>query len=150
MDDGGFKFAVFFVAASGFLASSFSLFATNVINTSLFFVYDPGSSLGGHASLVLDELTLVGTIVGMLFMGHFADRAGRKRLYGVELAVVIVATFGVIQASDGLMVYKSPAAQPNTDLLHSMDIYSWLTWWRSLLGFGIGAEVRYCLRPVEN
>lgn len=136
MDDGGFKFAVFFVTASGFLASSFSLFATNVINISLFFICPPGGSHGGHASLVLDELTLVDTIVGMLFMSHFADRAGRKRLYRVELAVVKVATFGVIQASNGLMV------QSSTGPSHSMNIYSWLTWWRSLLGFGIGAEVR--------
>lgn len=120
------------MAASGFLASSFSLFATNVINTSLFYVYPPLDSLSGHASLVLDEITLAGSIVGMVFMGHFADRAGRKRLYGVELAVVIVATFGVIQASDGLMVQTG---------LKSMDIYSWLSWWRILLGFGIGAEV---------
>jgi hypothetical protein len=22
---------------------------------------------------------------------------------------------------------------------HSMDIYSWIAWWRGLLGFGIGA-----------
>lgn len=75
-------------------------------------------------------------------MGHSVDRAGRKRLYGVELAIVIVATFGVIQASDGLMV------QSGDTLEHSMDIYSWLTWWRSLLGFGIGAEVRDPLLPT--
>lgn len=60
VDDGGLKFAVFFAAASGFLASSFSLFATNVINTSLLYVYPPGkSSLGSRASLILDEITLV-------------------------------------------------------------------------------------------
>lgn len=72
-------------------------------------------------------------------MGHFADRFGRKRLYGVELAIVIVATLGVIQASEGVMV---PLNASETVMEHSMSIYSWLMWWRSLLGFGIGAEVR--------
>ncbi|KAJ4416499.1 hypothetical protein N0V82_006694 [Gnomoniopsis sp. IMI 355080] len=76
-------------------------------------------------------------------MGHFTDRAGRKRLYVVELAVVIVATFGFIQASDGLMVQWSNGP------LHSMDIYFWLTWWRSLLGFGIGAE-QSCMQSVAR
>lgn len=139
MDDGGFKFTVFFVAASGFLASSFSLFALNVIGPALLYVYDPSSSTDGKAKgLILDEVTLAGTIVGMVAMGHFADRMGRKRLYGVELALVIFATFGIIQASNGLMVSTEDVKGHS----HSMDIYSWLYWWRSVLGLGIGAEVR--------
>ncbi|PSS03184.1 major facilitator superfamily domain-containing protein [Coniella lustricola] len=137
VDDGGFKFSVFFVAATGFLASSFSLFALNVIGPALMYVYDPTNKKDGTAkNLILDEVTLAGTIVGMLGMGHFADRMGRKRLYGLELALVIFATFGIIQASNGLMVFDQTVDGPS----QSMDIYSWLIWWRSVLGIGIGAE----------
>jgi len=32
---------------------------------------------------------------------------------------------------------------PDGTYAHSMDIYSWISWWRFMLGFGIGSEVRY-------
>ncbi|KAF4460585.1 Inorganic phosphate transporter PHO84, partial [Fusarium albosuccineum] len=96
VNDGGFKIRVFFVAASGFLASSYSLFAVDILSIALFKVYPPEGRLGGDPGLVIDELTLTGTILGMLLMGHLADRSGRKKWYGAELAVLLVATMGMV------------------------------------------------------
>ncbi|KAK6086045.1 phosphate transporter [Seiridium cupressi] len=135
VDDGGFKTLVFFVAASGFLASSYSLFATNVIMPALTYSYPPQGRLSGEVDVAINELTYIGSVLGMLIMGHLADRGGRKRWYGVELAILIMATFGVVQASEGFMTRSDDA-----DKTRSMDIYSWIIWWRFLLGFGIGAE----------
>ncbi|KAK1755633.1 major facilitator superfamily domain-containing protein [Echria macrotheca] len=135
VDDNGFNSKVFFVAASGFLASSYSLFSTNVITPAISFVSPACGRLGIGPGEVIDLLTLLGTISGMLVMGHFADRAGRKRLYGLELAILIVATMGVVQASEGF-TYQSP----DGSIQRSMDMYAWLAWWRTALGYGIGAE----------
>jgi PHS family inorganic phosphate transporter-like MFS transporter len=52
---------------------------------------------------------------------------GRKRLYGVELVVVIAATLGLTQASAG---YDNKL----------MSVYGWICFWRTLLGIGVGAE----------
>jgi MFS transporter, PHS family, inorganic phosphate transporter len=134
VDDTGFNGRIFFVAASGFLASSYSLFSTSVTTPALYFVYPPCGRLAGKASLIIDQLTLVGTVLGMLIVGHTADLFGRKRLYGLELVIIIVATMGLVQAGEGYMYVD----QRNVTQ-HSMDIYSWIGWWRALLGFGIGA-----------
>ncbi|KAF5988997.1 inorganic phosphate transporter PHO84 [Fusarium bulbicola] len=132
VDDGGFKIRVFFVAASGFLASSYSLFSVDILSIALFYVYPPCDRLGQDPGLIIDELTLTGTILGMLLMGHLADRSGRKKWYGAELTILIVATIGMVQASEGYTAIKNTRS--------SMNIYSWIAWWRFLLGFGIGAE----------
>ncbi|EWY84203.1 hypothetical protein FOYG_13967 [Fusarium oxysporum NRRL 32931] len=132
VDDGGFKIRIFFVAASGFLASSYSLFSVDILSIALFYVYPPCNRLGQDPGLIIDELTLTGTILGMLLMGHLADRSGRKKWYGAELTILIVATIGMVQASEGYTAVKITRS--------SMNIYSWIAWWRFLLGFGIGAE----------
>ncbi|KAM5344428.1 hypothetical protein ACJ41O_012964 [Fusarium nematophilum] len=137
VNDGGFKIRVFFVAASGFLASSYSLFAVDILSIALFYVYPPCGRLGDNPSLLIDELTLVGTILGMLLMGHLADRSGRKKWYGAELAILIVATMGMVQSSPGFMFMKT---EDDKDPERSMNVYSWIAWWRFLLGIGIGAE----------
>lgn len=134
VDDTGFNGRIFFVAASGFLASSYSLFSTTVTTPALYFVYPQCGRLGGEAGLVIDQLTLVGTVLGMLVVGHAADLFGRKRLYGLELVVIIVATMGLVQAGEGFM-YRDRYNMSK----RSMDIHSWIAWWRTLLGFGIGA-----------
>ncbi|KAH8900459.1 MFS general substrate transporter [Thozetella sp. PMI_491] len=126
VDDHPFKKKIFFVAASGFLSSSYSLFASNVISPAIFYVYPPCEKMPGNPNEVIDLATLTGTLCGMVVMGHCADRFGRQRLYGFELVLVIVATLGVAQSSDG---YGG-----------SMVIYGWIVFWRFALGFGIGAE----------
>ena len=135
IDNGGFGKRVFFVAASGFLASSYGLFATNVIKPALYYVYPPCGRLNSNAGVVIDQLTLIGTALGMLVAGHLADLWGRKKLYGFELAILVIATLGVVQASEGFR-----SQNPDGTYEDTMNIYSWLAWWRFVLGIGIGAE----------
>ena len=62
----------------------------------------------------------------MLF-GYAADRLGRRKLYGLELMVVIFGTLGMCQSSAG---YNNG----------SMNVLGWIMVWRFVVGFGIGAE----------
>lgn len=74
----------------------------------------------------------------MVVFGHFADRGGRKKLYGWELIILILATVGLVLSSQGFM---SQDADGKTE--SSMSIYASIIFFRCLLGFGIGAEVRF-------
>ncbi|ROV92741.1 hypothetical protein VMCG_09037 [Cytospora schulzeri] len=135
LDSIGFNWPVFYAIAIGFLASSYSLFATNIVSPALLYVYPPGSNLKSNVSEVLDLTTLSSTLVGMVVFGHFADRGGRKRLYGLELIIIILATMGLVLSSQGIMGTDEDG-HPKS----SMDIYVCIIFFRCFLGFGIGAE----------
>lgn len=124
-DHNGFDFQVFIVAASGFLTDSYSLFATNVILPLLAFLYWPDRK-DRLPELYINVATLAGSVVGQLLFGWLTDRLGRRRLYGLELVLVIFATLGMSQASNGMY--------------NNMDILSWMIFYRFFLGMGIGAE----------
>lgn len=70
--------------------------------------------------------TLAGTLFGMVLFGFLADKNGRKKMYGVELVLLITATLGVVMSSEG----KDG----------SMSIFTWLIWWRVCVGIGVGAD----------
>lgn len=76
----------------------YNLFASNVINTSIAYVYFPDQRWPG---LVINLFTLLGSVCGQLLFGYLADRFGRTRLYGIELVLVIVSTIGVATSSYG-------------------------------------------------
>lgn len=73
--------------------------------------------------------------MSILFVGHLADLYGRKRLYGYELLLLVVATLGIVQASEGFR-----SRLPDGTVRGTMDIYAWLAFWRFCLGLAIGAE----------
>lgn len=125
LDHSGFDFRVFMVSASGFLTDSYALFATNVILPILAFLYWPEETKGGP-ELKINIITLVGSVVGQVVFGWLADKIGRRKLYGLELVLVIFATLGMAQASTGLY--------------NNMNILSWIMFYRFFLGMGIGAE----------
>jgi MFS family permease len=54
------------------------------------------------------------------------DRNGRKKMYGIELVLLIGSTLGVVMSSQG---YNA-----------SMSVFSWLIWWRVMVGIGVGAD----------
>jgi PHS family inorganic phosphate transporter-like MFS transporter len=50
-------------------------------------------ALNTNQDLGVKVATPVGTLLGQLFFGFLADQVGRKRMYGVELMIIVVATF---------------------------------------------------------
>ncbi|KAF2728897.1 MFS general substrate transporter [Polyplosphaeria fusca] len=121
-----FSKRILFVAASGFFGGSYAIFSTNVTIPAFAYIYWPEETKG-LGGLGINLATLCGTCVGMIVFGYLADRFGRKRLYGLELIIVIAGTLGLAQASAG---YDQK----------SMDIYPWIIFWRVLQGIGVGAE----------
>jgi MFS transporter, PHS family, inorganic phosphate transporter len=125
IDKHGFDYRIWAVSSSGFFTDSYNLFATNVILPSLGYIYWSDTT-DGRPELDINITTLVGSIVGMLLFGVLADVYGRRKLYGLELIVVIFGTLGIVQASTGFG--------------GSMSILGWLIFWRFFMGIGIGAE----------
>ena len=66
----------------------------------------------------------VGTVIGQLAFGYLADRVGRKKMYGVELIIIIIGTIGQALAGNG------PAA----------SFWGVITFWRIIVGIGIGGD----------
>jgi PHS family inorganic phosphate transporter-like MFS transporter len=77
--------------------------------------------------------TLLASALGQLVFGYFADRYGRKSLYGVELMIVITSTIGLLQCSNGVSIIDGD------DATHTWDIDGWIFFWRIVMGIGIGA-----------
>lgn len=92
---------------------------------SLAYIYWPDAT-SRRRELVINIVTLLGSLIGQLLFGYLADRLDRRKLYALELVTVIFGTLGMAQASTG--VYNN------------MSILSWILFYRFVLGIGIGAE----------
>ncbi|KAF7330440.1 putative inorganic phosphate transporter [Mycena venus] len=85
-------------AGVGFFTDAYDIFAINIAATMIGYVYGhqtPGKTakLNTNQDLGVKVATPVGTLVGQLLFGWLADVLGRKRMYGVELMIIIVGTF---------------------------------------------------------
>lgn len=65
-----------------------------------------------------------GTVIGQVAFGALADIVGRKRMYGLELIIIIFATLAQALSSN------SP----------SMSIVGVIIFWRVIMGIGIGGD----------
>ena len=122
------------MAASGFLTDSYSLFATNVILTSLAYVYWPDHATRGWFEMAINISTLSGSILGQIGCGILADKYGRISVYGWELVIVLTATIGVALSAYGI------SSNPDKLSDSSMSITASLLVFRFFMGVGIGAE----------
>lgn len=113
------------VAGVGFFLDSYDIFAINLITTLLGAVFWQGTpdqithgyggnngELPGPVNSALKASTSAGIVIGQIVFGWLADVFGRRRMYGVELAIIILATLSAALVSPsqsvsftGLMVF---------------------------------------------
>ncbi|MCJ1393914.1 hypothetical protein MMC18_006790 [Xylographa bjoerkii] len=125
VEDAGFGWWIVIVAGVGFLANSYDIFAVNTVVPMLNTVYYAGQMPPWH-KFALNCSTLVGAMFGQITLGIMADKLGRKKVYGFELLLVIMASVGFAATSTGVN--------------NSMSIIGWLSFWRFCMGCGIGAD----------
>jgi MFS transporter, PHS family, inorganic phosphate transporter len=119
------------VAGIGFFLDSYNIFAINLITTLLgvtFWHGPPNSAKHGYGgnygslpstvSTTLKASTSAGIVVGQLVFGWLADVFGRRKMYGVELGIIVVATFA------------STLVAPS----QSMSFTGLMTFWRVIMG----------------
>ncbi|KAI0078760.1 phosphate transporter [Panus rudis PR-1116 ss-1] len=119
-----FHMKVCLVAGVGFFTDAYDIFAINIASTMLGYVYGKGQKLNKQQDLGVKVATPVGTLVGQLLFGWLADLVGRKRMYGIELIIIIIATFGQALAGSG----------PAVNVIGALIV------WRFIMGVGIGGD----------
>ncbi|KAF7623956.1 hypothetical protein AFLA_007674 [Aspergillus flavus NRRL3357] len=93
------------VAGVGFFTGSYDIFAINLCSAMLGVVYwqDAASRPGKipyNSDTAIKVSTSGGTVIGQPFFGWLADIVGRKRMYGNELIIIILATLAQALASN--------------------------------------------------
>ncbi|KAM0462058.1 hypothetical protein ACHAO4_001250 [Trichoderma viride] len=123
------------VAGAGFFIDSYDIFAINLIVSLLGLVFYSGDTsvngYGGNGGILPDHInqalkasTSGGIVLGMFIFGWLADAFGRRRMYGIELIIITIGTFGCALAS------PSP----------TISAAGLLIFWRVLMGVGIGGD----------
>ncbi|EQD77005.1 General substrate transporter, partial [mine drainage metagenome] len=109
LNDSGFKrshIKTMFIAGMGFFTDAYLLFILTVASPILASKYGFGlSGILGTTNLLgyvvpntsiieggISSAVLFGAFFGALFFGHISDRWGRKKVYGLELGIMIVFT----------------------------------------------------------
>ncbi|KAI7859702.1 phosphate:H+ symporter [Circinella umbellata] len=123
---GWFHVRACIVSGIGFFTDAYDIFAINLVSTMIGYVYwaENGNKTPHDVDTAIKVSCSVGTVIGQLLFGYLADRLGRKRMYGVELIIIIVGTVGQTLAGNG------PAA----------SFWAVITFWRIILGVGIGGD----------
>lgn len=126
IDNAGFGWTqvkMILIAGVGFMTDSYDIFAINLGISMMSHVYW-GGSMPDSTTTLLKVSTSVGTVIGQISFGTLADIVGRKKIYGMELIVMICAT--VIQCTIG----ESPA----------VNFVAILAFLRVIMGIGIGGD----------
>ncbi|OJI96215.1 hypothetical protein ASPVEDRAFT_181745 [Aspergillus versicolor CBS 583.65] len=118
---------VVIVAGIGFFTDAYAIFSVNMVNPMIGIVYyNDRNNLPKSYGVAMSIATLGGALVGQVVFGIAADIWGRRKMYGLELVVLIFTTLGVAFASQGAE--------------KSMNIMGLLIFWRFFMGFGLGGD----------
>lgn len=115
------------------MTDAFDIFALNVVSPMIGYVYWPESKDSDGVPEIPQSVatsmvcaTLAATMIGQVAFGFAADILGRRKMYGLELVIVIVGTMLMVTSSNGEQ--------------NSMAVGGWLIAWRAVMGLGIGAD----------
>lgn len=88
------------------------------------YVYWPDNKTPSNVDTAIKISLSAGTVVGQLLFGYLADRVGRKRMYGIELMIIIVGTVGQTLAGNG----------------QAISFWATIVLWRIIVGIGVGGD----------
>jgi PHS family inorganic phosphate transporter-like MFS transporter len=128
------------VAGVGFFTDSYDIFTVSLLTLMLGIVYYPGvGQMPTTSDTAIKLATSAGTVVGQLGFGALADIVGRKRMYGLELIMIIFATLAQALTSSspsmnivGVIIFwrvimvSSPPHIPN-NIIQQIGMDPWLT-----------------------
>lgn len=90
------------VAGVGFFTDSYDIFTASMLTIMLGIVYWPGvGKMPANSDTAIKLATSAGTVVGQLGFGILADIVGRKRMYGLELMIIIFASLAQALTASG-------------------------------------------------
>lgn len=112
------------VAGTGFFTDAYDLFSANFICVMIGLAYYPDGELPTTAETAIKLSTTAGAIVGQVLFGWLADKLGRKKMYGIELMIILVGTVGQALSAQGSGL---PVLVP-------------IIFWRVTMGIGIGGD----------
>lgn len=140
IESGGNNFLIVAVAGMGFFTDSYLLFVSNAITPMISYVYWNHQTTPNLGSAV-NFATLSGCVFGMLLFGLLSDLYGRRKVYGHELLLLIIGTIGVLMSSPGFSPSYSVDDNIDWSKHGSMNVISWLTFWRFVSGVGLGSSL---------
>lgn len=125
-----YHFTAIVIAGMGFFTDAYDLFSIANVTKLLGRIYytEEGSkkpgSLPPNVSMAVNGVALCGTLAGQIFFGWLGDKMGRKKVYGMTLALMVISSL-----ASGLSFGDTPKG-----------VISTLCFFRFWLGFGIGGD----------
>lgn len=125
-----YHFTAIVIAGMGFFTDAYDLFCISLVTKLLGRIYyhSPGDPKPGtlppNVSAAVNGVAFCGTLAGQLFFGWLGDKMGRKRVYGMTLMLMVIASI-----ASGLSFGNS-----------AKSVMATLCFFRFWLGFGIGGD----------
>ncbi|KAF2100091.1 MFS transporter [Rhizodiscina lignyota] len=128
---GWYHIRAIIVAGIGFFTDAYDIFAIGLVTAMLGVVYwhdNPNPKKAGtipdSSDTAIKVATSGGTVIGQIGFGILADIVGRKKMYGLELILIIFATLAQALSSDSWAI----------------SITGIIIFWRVIMGVGIGGD----------
>ena len=116
------------VAGVGFFTDAYDLFIVSLLTIMLGIVFWPQAKgkMPTTADTAIKVSTSAGTVIGQVGFGALADIFGRKRMYGIELIIMIIATLG--------QALSSPS--------RAVSVTGLIIFWRVVMGVGKSYKIK--------
>ena len=110
------------VAGVGFFTDQYDIFTASFLTIMLGIVYEHSNNGKLHVAqdTAIKVATSAGTVLGQFGFGALADILGRKKMYGIELILIIIATLAQTMLGSG----------PGVSIVGTM------IFWRVIMGIG--------------